>query len=80
MYNAKVLGFGGHSSFTLSVLTFMNQMREYVDAQAPSATSVWVCFFPPVFKLKMDYFGKLQISKTGKIYIQVFTLIIKVEY
>jgi hypothetical protein len=55
-------------------------MREYVDAQAPSATSVWVCFFPPVFKLKMDYFGKLQISKTGKIYIQVFTLIIKVEY
>jgi hypothetical protein len=66
MYKAKVLGFGGISSFTPSVLTFMNQMIEWINAQVPSATSVWVCFFSPVFKLKMDCFGKIQISKSGK--------------
>jgi hypothetical protein len=58
----------------------MNQMIEWIDAQVPSATSVWVCFFSPVFKLKMDLFWKNTNFKNWKKYIQVFTLIIKVEY
>jgi len=62
----KSAWFWGHSSFTPSVLTFMNQMIQWIDAQVPSATSIWVCFLASVFKVKMDCFGKVQISKTGK--------------
>jgi hypothetical protein len=57
----------------------MNQMREWIDAQVPSATSVWV-FFSPSFQVENGLYWKNTNFKNWKKYIQVFTLIIKVEY